>query len=296
MGYSIIVHGGAWNIPVELHEAHLHGIEAALHAGLDLLKNGLQAVDVVVEVVKLLESDPTFDAGRGSFLNSAGEVEMDAIVMDGRDLSAGAVAAIQNVFHPVEVANHLRIHTEHVLLAGKGATDYAHSNGFAFYATENLLVGRELDRYQELNKRPVIRTREFFERDTVGAVVMDDHGDLAVATSTGGTPYKLPGRVGDSPIIGAGAYADNQSGGASATGWGESLMKILAAKTTIDAIENMTEVSEAARKTIEILEQKVNGRGGIICLDKSGRPGYAYNTPYMARGNADAGGIRLIAI
>ena len=127
-------------------------------------------------------------------------------------------------------------------------------------------------------------------------VVRDEQGNTAVATSTGGTPFKLPGRVGDSPIIGAGAYADNSMGAASGTGWGESLLKILAAKTTVDAMGNNISAGNAAKETINILERKVDGRGGIICLDSNGFEGIAYNTPFMARGVADQQGVKLIAI
>jgi beta-aspartyl-peptidase (threonine type) len=296
MSFSIIIHGGAWDIPVAAHQAHIDGLEKALHTGIDLLKQQSDPVSVVVEIVKVLEADPTFDAGCGSFLNRNAQVEMDAVVMDGRDMSAGAVAAIQNVEHPVQVANHLRENSDHVFLVGDGATQYAHANGFAYHPTEKLLIGRELERFKQLQKENEIKTRRFFEHDTVGAVVFDHNRNIAVATSTGGTPHKLPGRVGDSPVIGAGAYADNPIGGASATGWGESLLKIVAAKTAVDYMGQTHNAQQAAGYTIDILEKKVDGRGGIICIDSDGNTGVAYNTPFMARGLATNAGIISIEI
>jgi beta-aspartyl-peptidase (threonine type) len=298
--FTIIVHGGAWNIPKSEHNNHLRGVETAILIGVELLKSGAHAIITVLETVKQLERDPTFDAGCGSFLNRDGEVEMDAIIMDGKDLSTGAVAAIQNVSHPVHVANLVRLQTEHILLAGNGATRFAHDAGIDFYPTEKLLVGRELERYKELIKRKRFRTREFFEdgsgRDTVGAVVRDSLGNIAVATSTGGTPNKLPGRVGDTPIIGAGAYADNLMGGSSSTGWGESLMKVLLAKSVVDQMSRGCDAQKAVDEGIDFLEKRVDGRGGIICLDTSGNAAYAYNTPYMARAIASQSGLMHVGI
>jgi len=298
--FVIMVHGGAWDIPETEHNNHLKGVEKAVLIGFALLNSGKDAVTAVIETVKQLERDATFDAGCGSFLNRDGEVEMDAIVMDGKDLSTGAVAAIQNVAHPVEIANLVRLQTEHTLLVGQGASRFAFNAGIDFFPTEKLLVGRELERYKELKKKKRFKTREFFEhipkRDTVGAVASDAYGNIAVATSTGGTPNKLPGRVGDSPIIGAGAYADNYLGGASSTGWGESLMKILLAKSAVDFMSRGSNAQDAAQQAITYLEKRVDGRGGIICIDTKGNAAYAYNTPYMARAIADQTGLLHVGI
>ncbi len=297
--FKLIVHGGAWDIPSEFHDTHLAGIEQALNLGRTYLKEGRDAVDTVIRVVMTLEDNPTFDAGKGSFLNQNGEVEMDAMIMDGRDLSFGAVAAIQNVQNPVCVSDAVRRYSDHCFLAGNGASEFAQRHGFSFFPTENLLVGRELERYQELKKKKKIKTRDFFERmphDTVGAVAMDERGNIAAATSTGGTPNKIPGRVGDSPVIGAGTYADNQSGGASSTGWGESIMKVLLAKTTCDLLLSGHKPQSAADSAIDFLAKRVNGLGGVICIDQSGASGYAYNTPYMARGLVDQTGFQHIGI
>ena len=298
--YLIIVHGGAWDIPPDMHQAHLDGVENALTNGIELLSDGATALQAVIRAVTVMEDDPTFDAGYGSFLNKNGEVEMDAIVVDGRDLSFGAVAAIQNVRNPVLVADLIRTTTEHALLVGAGASQFAFEQGIPYYPTENLLIGRELDRYYLLKKQKKIITRQFFESnlpgDTVGAVAMDRQGNIAAATSTGGTPSKLPGRVGDSPLIGCGAYADNLIGGASATGWGESLMKVLLAKSSVDLIETEGDANLAAKEAIGLLGTRVNGRGGVILIDKYGKAGFAFNTPFMARAIADETGIKHIGI
>jgi beta-aspartyl-peptidase (threonine type) len=298
--FSLIVHGGAWDIPQAVHQAHLSGVEQATRHGYELLKRGEQALETVIEVVKLLEIDPTFDAGRGSFLNREGEVEMDALIMDGRDLSVGAVAAIQNVNHPIIAAELVREKSEHTLLVGQGATQFAHQQGLPFCATENLLVGRELARYQELKRKVNFKSKEYFEpsspgRDTVGAVAFDQYANIAVATSTGGTPNKLPGRVGDTPLVGAGAYADNQNGAAASTGWGESIIRVSLAKTAVDAMQKFG-VQKAANQAMAVLHKKVDGRGGIICINHDGHAAYAYNTPCMARAIANQQGIYHIGI
>jgi beta-aspartyl-peptidase (threonine type) len=298
--FSLIVHGGAWDIPPDAHDAHLSGVENAVRKGFELLREGVNAVETVLAVVQELEEDPTFDAGCGSFLNRAGEVEMDAIIMDGSDLSVGAVAAIQYVAHPVLAADLVRRYSEHVLLVGSGATHFAHRHGLPVCPVENLLVGRELERYQELKSKQDFKTRNFFDfsapgRDTVGAVACDAEGNIAVATSTGGTPNKLPGRVGDTPLVGAGAYADNKMGGASSTGWGESIIKVLLAKTGVDMMGEVG-VQKAARRAVKTLQTKVGGLGGIICINREGQMAYAYNTPFMARATATHKGIRHVGI
>jgi L-asparaginase / beta-aspartyl-peptidase len=298
--FTLIVHGGAWDIPKSVQREHLAGVEKAARLGYSLLKSGENAVTTAIEIVKILELDPTFDAGCGSFLNREGEVEMDALIMDGTDLSVGAVAAIQNVQHPVLAAEMVRTRSEHLLLVGPGATSFAHANGLPFYPTESLLVGRELERFQALKQKLNFRTKDFFDplaagRDTVGAVVCDRYHHLAVATSTGGTPNKLAGRVGDTPLTGAGGYADNRSGAAASTGWGESIIRVVMAKSAVDSMHTCTG-QKAARRAVALLQKRVDGRGGIICINSKGRAGFAYNTPYMARAIADHRGLVHVGI
>ena len=280
----LIVHGGAWNIPSEYVPDHIRGVEKALSAVFPQLLSGVSALDAVEAAVSVLEEDPTFDAGRGSFLNECGEVELDAMIMDGRTLGLGAVAALQQILHPVQVARRVMESTEHCLLVGKGAQAFAVREGFPLIPAADLLTERERAYFEQLRKDPAYRTRHPFEAmpmDTVGAVAMDRFGNLAAATSTGGTARKLQGRVGDCPLPGAGAYADNTCGAASATGWGESIMKVLLTKTACDRME-VSDAAGAASFAIAELARKVNGLGGIIAIDRAGRYGIAHNTPRMA--------------
>ncbi len=300
-GISIIVHGGAWNIPDEAVEAHLQGVRAAVLAGWAVLTAGGTALDAVEAAIRLLEDDPTFDAGRGSFLNAAGEIELDASLMDGTTFRVGAVAAVQNIRHPITLARLVLERSEHVLLAGSGAARFAREHGLEPCRPEDLLVGRELDRWRELQARPDFSTPQAFrvvpstslpERpgDTVGAVALDRHGTIVAGTSTGGTPKKMPGRVGDSPLIGAGTYADSAVGGVSCTGWGESIIKVVLAKTVVDRLEARPgDPKGAAAAGIDRLARKVQGLGGVIVLDRQGVPAFAYNTPRMARAFLHAG-------
>jgi beta-aspartyl-peptidase (threonine type) len=297
--YKIIVHGGAWDIPKQYHEDHKNGVEQAVLKGQQVLRSGGSAMDACIAAVTCLEDDPTFDAGKGAFLNDEGKIELDAIVMDGTDLSIGSVAAVQNIKNPVQLANAIRLKSEHCVLVGEGALKYAKAQGQVIVAPEDLLVGRELERYKELLSKGVINAKQFFDKPskmgTVGAVAIDEEGNIACATSTGGTPNKMAGRVGDSPLPGSGAYA-NKNGGASTTGWGESIMKVVLAKTTVDGIEHGLNAQEAADKAIKILEREVQGLAGVIIIDKNYNVSYSYNTPFMARAIADESGLIHVAV
>lgn len=288
---KLIVHGGAWDIPGAYEAAHLRGVQTAVEQVFPKLLEGLPALDAVEAAVMLLEADPTFDAGRGAFLNEAGEVELDAMIMDGRTLDFGAVAAIQNILHPVSVARLVMEKTEHCLLAGRGALEFAKKMGFEELPPEALLTEREVEFYEKIKNTPGFRTHfPFVQRPmgTVGAVAMDKQGHLAAATSTGGTAGKMQGRVGDSPIPGAGGYADNSTGAASSTGWGESLMKVLLCKTVCDLFETK-EAMAAAQIGIALLAHKVKGLGGVIGINKNGNYAFAHNTPKMAFAYFDVG-------
>ncbi len=292
---AIIVHGGAWDIPDDIWGAHKEGCKEAVEKGFAMLLSGSCALDAVEESIKTLELNPIFDAGRGSFLNINGQIEMDAAIMDGRDLSCGAVGAVEGILHPVSLARKVMEETEHVFLVGKGADLFAKKMGIERIPYEELLVGRELERWLQIRDNPEFQIRTVFQgeennlrnqttiqSDTVGAVAIDRHGNIAAATSTGGTPKKMSGRVGDSPLIGCGLYADNEIGGASATGWGEQLMKICFCKTAMEFLSSGLSAETAAKKTVEVLEKKVDGRGGIILVDSKGETGFAHNTPRMA--------------
>jgi len=303
---ALLVHGGAWNIPDDLVEPSLSGLRCALEAGRSLLDDGAHALDVVEAAVRVLEDDPHFDAGRGSRLNRAGEVEMDASIMRGSDFDAGAVAGIGGVRHPVSVARLVMESSPHVLLAGAGAERFANDRGVERCGIEDLLVGPELERYRRIRAGEVVLIREEFSPEghgkepdgplgTVGAVAVDSQGRLAAATSTGGTQDRMPGRVGDSPILGAGTWADDRVGAASATGWGEGILRVLLTRTVIDHIHSGGSAHAAASAGLARLEH-IGGKGGVIVADRHGERGIAFNTPRMARGWLEPGGSIRVAI
>lgn len=289
----LIAHGGAYDIPTETHEAHLAGCRLGAEAGWAVLASGGSALKTVETVVRLLEDNSTFDAGRGSFINAAAQVEMDAIIADGRDLNFGAVAAVQRVRHPVTLARLVMTESEHALLAGAGAEAFARTHGLPICPPEELLVGRELERWHAAQAGGRPQDWEPWGNEpsgTVGAVALDADGNLAAATSTGGTFNKHPGRVGDSPLIGCGAYADNRTGAVSATGEGEALMKVVISKTVCDFITRGMTAQQAADAAVAVLRERTTGQGGVIVLDRMGRAGIAHNTPYIAHAIVTADG------
>jgi L-asparaginase / beta-aspartyl-peptidase len=314
MPLSLIVHGGAWAIPDNEVEDHQRGCRRALDAGWDVLVQGGSALDAVEASVRALEDDPTFDAGVGSVLNQDGVVELDAAIMDGATLRSGGIAAVQRVRNPITLAR--RVLESHViLLVGQGAERFAEAAGVPLCDPATLIVPRERQRWTELLKQAHVRTQDAFgaqdatttspaagaqlltnPNDTVGAVALDQYGHLAAGTSTGGTANKLPGRVGDSPLIGCGLYADDQTGGCSSTGWGESIIKVLLAKTATDLLADGRDPMEAAHAAIEVLARRVGGLGGCILLDHHGRVGFAFNTPRMAYAYRTADGSEVVGI
>jgi len=285
---SLVIHGGAWNIPERTLEAHRNGCGRALHFGWELLSGGASAVETVEKVVQCLEDDGTFDAGSGSHLNEVGEIELDASIMHGKTLRCGAVGSVRRVKNPIVLARKIMDDSEHILLVGSGAEKFAADHGVPLCTMDELVSDRERDFWKKSqnlkqSSKEAFRTQQAAS-DTVGAVAMDRHGDICVGTSTGGTFKKHPGRVGDSPLIGCGSYADNTVGGVSTTGWGEAMIKVVMAKTVIDILDhNGGDPQAAAEKGIELLRKKVDGNGGVIVLNKFGKIGIAFNTPRMAR-------------
>ncbi|MGC8849493.1 MAG: isoaspartyl peptidase/L-asparaginase [Candidatus Bathyarchaeia archaeon] len=283
---AIIVHGGAWSIPEELVEAHRSAVWSAALKGFKILEDGGSALDGVEAAVNLMEEDPNLDAGVGAFLNMDGVVELDAIIVDGSTLRFGAVAAVKNVVRAISLARKVMEKTDYAFLVGYGAERFAEEIGFETCSQEQLIVERELELYRRLKARG-ISPRAFFDSPemesggTVGAVALDTRGNIAAGTSTGGSPFKRPGRVGDSPIIGCGAYADNRIGGASATGWGEALMRLIFSKRVVDGMKDKPPI-EACIQAVELLWNRLRGRGGVIALNWEGLEGAAYNTPRMA--------------
>ncbi len=285
---QLIIHGGAWDIPDQEVAGHLLGTQAATKIGWSILRSGGSALDAVEAAIRSMEDDPSFDAGRGAWLNLAGEIELDAIIMNGADLSSGAVAAVQHIRNPISLARLVMERSPHALIAGIGAERFAQAQGLQLVDEAELLTGQELERWRAIKKQPGFSIKAAFAGDerphgTVGAVAIDANGHIACGTSTGGTPNKLQGRVGDSPLIGCGAYADDLSAGASATGWGESIMKVVLSKTACDFAAQGLNAQSAADKAIGLLAERAQGLGGLIVIDRIGQIGCAYNTPKMAR-------------
>jgi beta-aspartyl-peptidase (threonine type) len=279
---SLIVHGGAWDIPDEAVDACKSGCHRALAAGWSILSNGGSALDAVEAAVIVLEDDPVFDAGFGSHLNLDGRVECDAIVMDGATLRAGSVAALQHIRNPIRLARKVLENCPHMMLVAEGAERFAKAQGLPLCDPKELISAAEREAWQHCKKdEHAAAHHRGHEQGTVGAVAIDRYGALFAATSTGGTCCKLPGRVGDSPLIGCGCYADSEAGGVSATGYGEAIMKIVMAKTATDYLRHY-DAAKSAAETLALFSKKTHATAGLILLDCHGHPGFAFNTPRMA--------------
>ncbi len=264
---AIIVHGGAGPIRDESLPARLEGCKAAALAGWTILEQGGSSLDAAEAAVVALEDNPLFNAGTGSTLNSLGKVETDAAIMDGASLRAGAVAGVSGIKNPIKLARRVMEDGRHVMLACEGALLFAREIGFPEVPPESLIAEAERKRWES-------------KHGTVGCVALDFAGKLAVATSTGGMFNKLPGRVGDSPLIGCGTYA-NGFGAVSCTGHGEAIMRLVLAKDAVRSLQEGVEPLIAAQKAIGELEEQLHSAGGIILIDGHGRIGYARNTTHM---------------
>jgi L-asparaginase / beta-aspartyl-peptidase len=307
---SLIVHGGAWDIPDDAVEACQTGCQRALAAGWSVLTSGGSALDAIDAAIVVLENDPMFDAGFGSHLNLDGKVECDAIVMDGATLRAGAAAALQRIRNPIRLARKILETCPHMMLVADGAERYAKANGISLCDNKELISPAEWDAWQKCKKDAhAAEHHRGHEQGTVGAVAIDSNGALFAATSTGGTCCKLPGRIGDSPLIGCGCYADSEAGGVSSTGYGEAIMKVVMAKSAVDRLRESSESTsvagslegvrtvgpsttgsqssramQVAEQTIAELARRTKATAGLILLDREGNPGFAFNTPRMAYG------------
>jgi beta-aspartyl-peptidase (threonine type) len=251
-------------------------------AGQKVLIGKGSALEAVETAVRILEDDPALDAGRGSYPNIKGQIEMDALIMDGSTLNLGAVAAVQQIKNPITLARLIMTDCEHNILVGLGAEEFAESVGIERCQLEDLIFHWPDSVPAEALKdgNPLSISRDPTS-DTVGAVALDSFGNLAAATSTGGIRNKYPGRVGDSPLVGSGAYADNLTAAVSATGDGESLMKIVVSKQVCDLVANGLSAQQACEVTIKILGDRVRGLGGLIAVDYLGGLGSAFNTTAM---------------
>lgn len=304
---SLIVHGGAGKILAESVEGTRAGIRRALDAAWTVLLAGGAALDAVETAIVALEDDLTFEAGFGSHLNRDGRVQLDAILMDGGTLKAGAVAAVERVRNPIRLARCILEKSPHMMLVAAGAEQFAIENGLPLCDPDELITERARTAWRERRESQSAPQNLSSKQGTVGAVALDSTGRIASGTSTGGTFFKYPGRVGDSPLIGCGCYADTAFGGVSCTGHGEGIMKILMAKTAVDLLHDApaTEAylrsfpargtagdhlgpdivaQAAADLAVERLAQRTNSAGGLILLDREGHPAVAFNTPAMSYG------------
>lgn len=284
---AVLVHGGAWATPEAERSDHVKGVHRASMVGFEVLLTGGSAIDAVQRAVEHMELDATFNAGRGAVLNARGEVELDAGIMNGADLESGSVACVSGVLNAVGLARAVMDQSPHAMLVADGALELARELRVATCEPDSLIVERERTRYEVARK--VMKPGNLDQlgglaspADTVGAVACDRDGHVAAATSTGGALLKLPGRVGDSPLIGSGFYADDRSGAASSTGFGEGIMRVVMAHRAVEALQSGIGPSEAAQQAIRVLESRTSGRGGIILVDSKGELGFAFNTPSMA--------------
>jgi L-asparaginase / beta-aspartyl-peptidase len=275
---SIVVHGGAGADPLDDRDELRAGIRGAIAAGWSVLWAGGRALDAVEAAVCALEDHPRFNAGRGSVLTAAGTVETDASIMDGDRLACGAVGAVIGIANPITLARRVLEARRHVLLVGEGAVAFARAAGVPECDPATLVTERQRNRHAMSAER----TTEV--GGTVGAVALDRHGTTAAATSTGGIAGKLPGRVGDSALIGCGTYADSTLGGVSCTGDGEAIIRVVLARRALDYLREAGDPDYAAKVAVDLLVDEGAGRGGLILLDWRGRGGWAHSTPFMPVG------------
>lgn len=301
--FSIMLHGGAGALDnvndQKTAVRYLDSLHRILEHGREIMQLGGSALQVVEACASLLEDDPMFNAGCGSVLNESGKVEMDAAIMDGSDLSAGAVAAVENIANPIQLARIVLSNSEHVMLISEGAMRFADQNGVERVPESYFLTEERVEQLKEARRQHRMMldhddseiTSEDQKYGTIGAIARDPQGNLAAATSTGGIVNKRLGRVGDSPLIGAGVYADNETCAVSATGYGEDFMRTVISKTISDFIymKDMS-AAQSTQAGIDYLSRKVKGRGGVIVIDKDGNCSSGFTTKKMIHGWIEHGG------
>lgn len=310
--YSLAIHGGAGTIlkqdmTTELEEAYLKGLEESLAAGFSVLEGGGSSVNAVKAAIVVLEDNLLFNAGRGSVFTKKGLQEMDAAIMNGKDLSAGSVAGIRNIRNPIELATEVMLHSNHVFLSGKGANDFAIRQGIKLAPDEYFFSQFRYDQWKEIrdsdnysldhtNKglEELMKDKKF---GTVGAVACDKEGNIAAATSTGGMTNKKYGRIGDSPLIGAGTYANNKTCAISCTGHGEIFIRAVAAYDVSCLMEYKgMSLQEAMDEVVNVKLVKMDGEGGMIGVDAHANVAMVLNSAGMYRGLQNSSGERSIAI
>lgn len=284
---AIAVHGGASELTGFLKnniQQSEEGLADAIHAGYAILERGGRALDAVEAAVKSLEDNPLFNAGCGSSLNNQGEVEMDASLMDGKTLKAGAVSMVRDVKNPISLAHRIMEKTRHVLLSGYGALEFATKQKLALEPASYFMTDHQYEEFKKYNKRETYdQLLHKKNKGTVGAVALDKHGNLAAGTSTGGTSNSLPGRIGDSCIIGAGCYANNKTCAVSGTGVGEYLIREVVAHTISMMVEFKMNLQEACDYVIYERNKELQGEIGVISVDSQGEIAVSFNTEIMKR-------------
>lgn len=304
---AIAIHAGAGtiersNLGEEQEKQIRDALESAVRAGHEVLESGGTSLDAIVRAVTLLEDTPLFNAGKGAVFNSAGKNELDASIMDGSDLNAGAVAGVHNIRNPVLLARKVMTDSKHVMLGGKGAETFARENGIEFADDAYFRTDYRWHQLEKARAREDASTAHLSETpdqwfSTVGAVAVDRSGNLAAATSTGGMTNKRWGRIGDSPIIGAGTYADNRSCAVSATGHGEYFIRATVARDICSRVQYQgASLQEAADTVVNEVLVEMGGSGGIISIDAAGNIAMPFNTAGMYRASVDMNGKVFVGI
>lgn len=292
--YALVLHGGAGsmnseNVPNPMQQKFNHSLDSALQLGLDVLKEGGASIDAVEVVIRCMEDNPLFNAGKGAVFTNEGKNELDASIMTGKDLNAGAVAGVTDIKNPISAARAVMEQSQHVMLAGDGASIFAKEVGLEIVDPSYFYIKSRFESFQ--------RARENEKHGTVGCVALDRNGNLCAGTSTGGMPNKKYSRIGDSPIIGAGTYANNSTCGVSGTGHGEFFIRWTVAHDISALMEYQgMDVESAAKLVIEKKLVVAGGNGGVICLDKYGKPAMVTNTSGMFRAYGNSDGDRVVAI
>jgi beta-aspartyl-peptidase (threonine type) len=300
--YAIAIHAGAGviaraSMTPEAEQAYRADLEKALGAGYGVLEQGGTSLDAGTAAVRILEDSPHFNAGRGAVFTHEGINELDAAVMDGRTLAAGAVAGVRHIRNPVELARLVMERSPHVMLAGSGAEEFAVSQGVPLVPASYFYTERRWQQLEQARRGDRLSAADLGYYGTVGAVARDRHGNLAAATSTGGMTNKRWGRIGDTPIIGAGTWADNASCAVSSTGSGEHFMRTSLAHE-IDSLIRLRGMSaaDAAREAIHVRLKGIGGDGGVIVVDREGNVALDFNSAGMFRGVRDSRGRHEVAI
>ncbi len=313
MPFTLVIHGGAGNITPaimnkEQEEQYTAGLKEALDKGYDVLSKGGAALDAVVMAISVLEDNPLFNAGRGAVFTKKGLNEMDASLMDGSNLMAGAIAGVRNIKNPIKLAREVMLHSGHVFLSGEGAAEFALGKGIEMAPDEYFFNRSRYDQWVE------IRDTDFYQLDhkddnlkgtvpntdykygTVGAVAWDEQGNIAAGTSTGGMTNKRFGRIGDSPVVGAGTYANNITCGISCTGHGEHFLRAVVAHDVSCLMEYKgLPLKEACAIVIKDKLVKIGGEGGLIAVDSKGNYEFCFNSAGMYRGMRNSEGKEIVA-